>query len=117
MSYCRFSSNDYACDVYVYADSVGGYMTHVAASRYRFDEPLPPRVPFEHEVEWVARMVLVQKRAETAPRDPIKLPHAGATFTDPTPAALLTRLEELAALGYRIPSYVFDELRAERDAA
>lgn len=117
MSYCRFSSNDYACDVYVYEDAVGGYMTHVAACRYRFDEPLPPPVPFEHEDEWVARMVQVQKLAESAPRDPITLPYAGSTFTDATPAALLRRLEELAALGYRIPSYVFDELRAERDAA
>lgn len=31
MSYCRFSSEDYQCDVYAYADVAGGYTIHVAA--------------------------------------------------------------------------------------
>lgn len=112
MSYCRFSSDDYGCDVYVYEDALG-FVTHVANNRLRFDEPLPPRVSFQDEDAWVARMVLVQKRAETAPREPIAMPHAGETFVDPTAEALITRLEDLVRLGYRIPTYVFDVLRNE----
>ena len=44
MSYCRFSSDDWQCDVYVYADVAGGWTTHVAAVRFVFDKELPPPV-------------------------------------------------------------------------
>lgn len=40
MSYCRFSSNNFACDVYVYEDVAGGWTTHVAARKQRW--PLLP---------------------------------------------------------------------------
>lgn len=30
MSYCRWSSDDFECDLYCYADVRGGYTTHVA---------------------------------------------------------------------------------------
>lgn len=33
MSYCRFSSDGFNCDVYVYEDCAGGWTTHVAANR------------------------------------------------------------------------------------
>lgn len=46
MSYCRFSSDDYQCDVYVYQDGNGGWTTHVAGSRYLFKEPLPAPAMF-----------------------------------------------------------------------
>ena len=38
MSYCRWSSMNWKCDVYVYADVSGGYTTHVAGNR----RALPP---------------------------------------------------------------------------
>ena len=38
MSYCRFSSMNWRCDVYVYADYSGGWTTHVAGRR----KVLPP---------------------------------------------------------------------------
>lgn len=33
MSYCRFSSMNWMCDVYVYEDCGGGWVTHVAGRR------------------------------------------------------------------------------------
>lgn len=40
MSYCRWSSMNWKCDVYVYADASGGWTTHVA-SRKRIFSPIP----------------------------------------------------------------------------
>ena len=36
MSYCRWSSDDFQCDVYVYESVAGGFVTHVAANRVVF---------------------------------------------------------------------------------
>lgn len=41
MSYCRFSSDNWMSDVYVYADVAGGWTTHVASRRRRIP-PVPP---------------------------------------------------------------------------
>ena len=40
MSYCRWSSMNSMCDVYVYEDDAGGWTTHVAAKR-RILPPIP----------------------------------------------------------------------------
>lgn len=40
MSYCRWSSMNWMCDVYVYADCNGGWTTHVASAR-RMMPPIP----------------------------------------------------------------------------
>jgi len=40
MSYCRFSSLNMMCDVYVYQDCYGGWTTHVASAR-RVIPPIP----------------------------------------------------------------------------
>lgn len=40
MSYCRFSSMNMMCDVYVYQDCHGGWTTHVASVR-RVIPPIP----------------------------------------------------------------------------
>ena len=57
MSYCRFSSDDYQCDVYCYASVSGYYVTHVASNRPVLDGTLPPAVPWEKDNAdaWLAR--------------------------------------------------------------
>lgn len=42
MSYCRWSSDHFECDVYVYEDVSGGWTTHVAGRRQR--NPLPDSI-------------------------------------------------------------------------
>lgn len=56
MSYCRFSSDNFKSEVYVYADISGGYTIHIADNR--IVSPLIPDVPY------------------------MRLPNFGATFTD-----------------------------------
>lgn len=39
MSYCRWSSMNWRCDVYVYEDVNGGWTTHIARNRVIFPPP------------------------------------------------------------------------------
>lgn len=118
MSYCRWSTNDFQCDVYVYGDVRGGWTTHVATARYAYKEPLPPVVEFDpaDDTSWEARLTrhkTVQRIADEADRVAIGLPHDGETFSDDSPRECAERLEALFKLGYLVPQDVIDTLRQE----
>jgi hypothetical protein len=111
MSYCRWSSEDFKCDVYAYEHCYGGYTTHVAGNRTVGEIP---------KVDWNADtdILVAQHRAqmaflETCERKDITLPHAGETFNDATLEEFRARLIGLKALGYHIPEYVFEQIDAE----
>lgn len=116
MSYCRWSTNDYQCDVYVY-ESSDGYETHVAGNRYVFAEPLPAPVPFgsdDAEIRaWVERGRTVSEVIERSTTQPIGLPNDGESYTDPTAGACADRLERLRDAGYVVPQFAIDALREE----
>lgn len=79
MSYCRFSSDDFQCDIYCY-ESDEGFQIHVAAARPVLNAgDLPPAVPFsqEHFDEWVERHQAVMDWVSEAEHRPIGLPHEG----------------------------------------
>ena len=115
MSYCRWSSMDYQCDLYVYEHCDGGFVTIVAKNRVVFAEPLPSEVPFDadHCHEWYARHQQVMDLVGRSERRPIGLPHDGESFNDPSPADCADRLERLRALGYKVPQRAIDALRGE----
>jgi len=115
MSYCRFSSYEYACDVYVYAGIGGGFVTHVARGRYVFDPPLPPPIELTESTidAFVRRDAEVQARVDASTLVPIELPHAGETFDDADAGACAARLIELKRLGFRVPQAAIDALREE----
>ena len=111
MSYCRFSTDDFRCDLYCYEDELGGWTTHVAAVR---TEGEIPRVSWSDGAE----VMLVQYQAqmaflETAERLPIGLPSDGMTFSDDTLEEFRERLAGLKAAGYRFPEEVFQEVDEE----
>ncbi len=112
MSYCRWSTD---CDVYVYEGGMSGFMVHVAASRYVFKDPLPDPVLYTKRnfKEWFAWHERVREMTNVAALETIDLPHDGETFNEPTPAACADRLEQLKALGYRVPQYAIDALRED----
>jgi hypothetical protein len=120
MSYCRWSSDDFQCDVYVYAHVNGGWTTHVANSRHKI-ENLPPEVPLPvgfSDDEWskyVERERKVMELVKTAELVPLNLPHDGETFSDPTPGACADRLEMLRTAGYNVPQYAIDSLRNDNE--
>jgi len=117
MSYCRWSSDDFQCDVYVYEDCRGGFTTHVAGSRPVFAEPLPPKIDSRTDFSaWFARGAVVRKMLKTAGREFIDLPHDGETFNDATAALCADRLETLRRMGYNVPQRAIDALREEAAA-
>lgn len=53
MSYCRWSSDNGRCDVYVYEDVSGGWTTHVAKYRKMF--PPVPDIMFCRISKWLCK--------------------------------------------------------------
>lgn len=114
MSYCRFSDNDFQCDVYCY-EAEGGYVINVAGNRPVLDGTLPPAVAFSQDTidAWLERHRLVMEWVERAERRPIGLPYDGDFFVEPTAAGAANTLQMLKDAGYNVPQYAIDALREE----
>jgi len=108
MSYCRFSSDDWQCDVYVY-EHVGGFIAiHVAGSRPDFSGvELPPPVDVAKDGvdELVARYVEVSKILDRVPIVPLDLPCDGETYEIEDRIEAAHKLKELKGMGYNVPDY------------
>jgi len=120
MSYCRWSSDNWRCDLYCYGDVRGGITTHVAANRVVGEMPKEPEWPPATEsppsdfwADFAKRHNAVLDFLRTAERQHIGLPYDGETFNDPDLPSFLERLESLRAMGYHFPDYVLDDVRAE----
>lgn len=114
MSYCRWSSDDFQCDVYVYADVSSGWTTHVAVNRPVIDRSVLPPIIEEDPLSWHRRMEAVSKQLKTAERKTIGLPYDGKMFNDETPGEAAETLMMLRTAGYNVPQYAIDALRAEQ---
>lgn len=117
MSYCRWSSDDFACDLYCYGSSQG-YETHVATNRAVGE--IPKVGPFPDgdapKEEWNAFAARHQAQLDwlgTCERVSIGGPHDGESFCDATAEEWLATLTMLRAAGYHFPDYVLDDARAE----
>ena len=55
MSYCRWSTDNFKCDLYCYEDVNGGFTTHVASNR-----PSPP-YPYEGSYDEFFKLCLDKK--------------------------------------------------------
>lgn len=109
MSYCRWSSDNFKSDVYVYADIGGGYTTHVAGRRVVGDVP-----PVDYQGEnWAAARKAQSEFLHAADHVDIDHPDAGKTFHDADLESLLGRMEYLRGQGFHVPDYVFDTIREE----
>ena len=115
MAVCRFSDDDFQCDLYVYESTNGGWVTHVAALRYVITLPLPKPVS-GHCWSWSnadfrmdeCRERKVDKIHTLSRLVPIGLPADGEMFEDETVEACAERIKVLAAMGYWVPSDVID---------
>ena len=111
MSYCRWSNDDYQCDVYCYADVSYGYVVHVARNRPVFNEPLPP--PETDTRKWFERHQTVSEMMRRATHRKIGLEYDGETFATGTAVEMAETLEMLRGKGYMVPQYAIDALREE----
>lgn len=126
MSYCRFSSDDFRSDLYVYASADDLFVIHVAGSRWAQIPPPEYHYPEEHRVyegehggfhltpEGVAAWRAWQD--ENWKFIDIDLPHAGEEFRLSSPGECADKIEELGRLGYYYPERAVARLRAEQKA-
>lgn len=111
MSYCRWSSDDWMCDCYVYQDVAGGYTIHVAARR-RIRRPQP--AVDESSPERFAETFMAQmKDVESIPLEAIGMPHDGATYRLSSLPELRDTLLMLQAAGYNVPAWVLEDIGEE----
>lgn len=115
MSYCRFSSDNFKCDVYCYESAHGGFVIHVAKNRRVGATPIPELPPLlsvtpeefreahKRQSEWLNTAVVV----------PIGLPDDGETYDADTAEETANMLISLRAKGYRVPQYAIDTLLEE----
>jgi hypothetical protein len=117
MSYCRWSSMNWACDLYCYADITGGWTTHVAHRRRVDAVPEDRQADFNAGRISLAEYTQLHRQQMIAlariPFEPLRLPHAGETFHDSTLVEFKARLLELRKLGYRFPDEVIDQIDTE----
>ena len=115
MSYCRFSSDNFYCDAYVYR-STSSYVTHIAQRRFPPGAPPDPlRVYAEtesgaaYDVAEAARNAWVRKN----PPVDIDHPEAGTSFHHAAARECAENLIRLRDEGFTIPQYAIDQLLAE----
>lgn len=111
MSYCRWSTDNYGCDLYCY-ESAQGWETRVAGLRI---VGTIPRITAS--VDQIDELV-AQHRAQvefvwSAKMRRIGGPYDGQSFTDHTLEEFLDRLHTLRAAGYRFPDSLFDAVQGE----
>ena len=113
MSYCRWSSNNWDCDLYCYQDVAGGYTTHVAENRVVGPIPQMPKYATVGFDAWFMAYKAQMDWLKTAKHEHIGLPHDGQTFNDPTAAALLERVLALCDIGYHVPDAAIEFIRED----
>ena len=113
MSYCRWSSDDWLCDVYVYLSTDDYYYIHVADKRVVYPEPLPAEPTNGDVLDELQRDQAVMMLYSRSPKVDIGLPFDGETFVLRTAKECVDCLTSLKDLGYNVPQYAIDRLLEE----
>jgi hypothetical protein len=105
MSYCRWSSGNYTCDLYVYATD-DGISIHVANKRRlpTYDEELIHRIGYI-EGNYLAACELINQHME-----PIGGPSDGASYYALDAESAVRILLRLDVEGYHFPNDVVDRI-------
>lgn len=109
MSYCRFSSDNWKSDVYVY-ETDRGFMVDIAANRFvgRIPRTLPINSP-----NWYKSYLKQSKYVHKAKTVPIGGKFDGGYFLCSTRQELIEKLKMLKRAGYRIPKWVIPDIQKE----
>ncbi len=120
MSYCRFSSDQFRCDVYVFEHCGGWWQIYVAGNKLVSDTPRPEFTAGdwwargeEGIAAYTACDTALCEWMEQAQRVAIELPHAGEGFELGSPGDCADTLVMLKELGYVVPQSAIDALREE----
>lgn len=113
MSYCRFSSDNFCCDAYVYESCEGGFATHIASRRVPPGSPPDPLTVFlstKSQEDYEAAIKAVNAWRKTITLEKIDHPEAGAFFNHGTARECAKNLLRLRGEGFLIPQYAIDAL-------
>jgi len=113
MSYCRWSSDNWKCDLYCYADTSGGYTTHVAARKRIGPIPEMPDILKVSADDWLKGYRAQAQALDESKLKPIGLSEDGKIFNDPDLESFLERVKWLKGLGYNVPDYVIEDIQEE----
>ncbi len=113
MSYCRWSSDNWQCDLYCYEDCYGGITTYMASNRIVGDIPEVPDILTTEPEVFVKAYKKQLNWLEKAEREPIGLPYDGQRFNDRTYKSFLERLLHLRETGYNFPDYVIERVKEQ----
>ena len=121
MSYCRWSSDFYECDVYVYESIYNCWTIHVAKNRLK--EKMPESIksiPIDTTEGFVKRhskeMEWLDKHGDGERLDLSKISsHAGKIYNIETPLECAKLLIQIRNSGLNVPQYVIDELQREAE--
>lgn len=113
MSYCRWSSDGFQCDLYCFEHVGGWFQTYVA--RARRPRAIPALVLNEGEIAFRASHDAQEAALNDPDNEPvvIGLPYDGHQFQDPTLQAMLDRIVMLKEAGYVVPDWVVNRVREE----
>lgn len=114
MSYCRFSSDNWTSDLYIWM-GFSGVEVVVAHSRYIFDAnyPMPTFDPLDEEFDYKAYNELYTLAMDHKDTLRIQLPYAGEMFAYDTGKEAAEFVRELSELGYHVPDGVIEALEEE----
>lgn len=113
MSYCRFSSNCFRSDVYVY-EGWNGFAIHVAGTRHYSEQPRPEPPDDMDPEKFVAYYAACKEWVKAAELRPIGLPYDCQDFYFSTPGEAAQKLIELRDMGYWVPEYAIEALQEEQ---
>lgn len=129
MSYCRFSTHNFKCDLYVYQHCGGYYSIHVAANKawWHVPEFMYSRLSMFlilrgwkklNAVLWkLARPYDIAARWINAwsPRHYYKSEHAGKTYKTASAEEAVRILHKLRDAGFWFPDQVIEAIREDGD--
>jgi hypothetical protein len=116
MSYCRWSSDNFNCDLYCFEHCGGWWQTYVASSRQRvwfrmFHWITDKRI---HSIRGKYAMRIPRFQTWHWPHwlthKPIRHPLAGAAYEDPTEADMFERIWKLNQQGFKVPQHLLTEI-------
>ena len=118
MSYCRFSSDGFKSDVYLYGSVDNDYVLHVASSRIKNIDELSKNLDLKIEKDNIKSFMkqytkLLQKINKHAIHENINGKYDGQIFSFKTSKETIKMLKTLKKEGYHVPKNVFKMLKEE----
>ena len=115
MSFCRWSSDDWKCDLYAY-ESDEGFVVHVAANRYIERIPHLPSVQKTPMTKWMKAYRAQMKAVRGAHSEKIGGTFDGQTLVYPSLKTMLEGILLLRTSGYNVPEFVISNIESELEA-